>query len=406
MLAPLGLLALLGVLAMVSCAPDRHATATPVSASHALPTGTPTWAGGTYVDAKLGFRLQIPRGWRAAPAPGLHASAHNTAVTLIPADQTAAHSLIVIGVIGVFEGSAMPAAFTARGTPTTHLGSYPTFVADRSLREARVPCLVRILLAGSDYVLGTWCAMDALAHAAQFEQILATYQPAPSGYRASSTPPASPAAAPAPATCAQAQTALGYPSAAAAAWGQTLGTPTSTRPARGWGTLAPGAYVCSNDQSPDRYLFQCSELVNRYLYEHWALPHIPGHAARYFDYVQDGVRFPGVVRNLPAGTYQLSADASQGTSAFRPAPGDLLIFQDVQDPRVGWTSGLTNSPGHVAIITAVDASHVYLAQENYNDSQYFLALSLQTWANGYHIVDRSGLPSRIVRGWIRLTLPA
>jgi hypothetical protein len=121
---------------------------------------------------------------------------------------------------------------------------------------------------------------------------------------------------------------------------------------------------------------------------------------------QDGVRYPGVVRDFPVGTYQLSDDASQGASAFRPAPGDLLIFQDVQDPRMGWTSGLTASPGHVAIVTAVDASHVYLAQENYSNTQYFLALSLQTWSNGYHIVDRSGLPNRIVRGWIRFTLPA
>src|SRR5258706_7674647 len=114
------------------------------------------------------------------------------------------------------------------------------------------------------------------------------------------------------------------------------------------------------------------------------------------DYAQDGRRFPGVVRDPPAGSYQLPDDASQGRSAFRPGPGDLLIFQDVRDPRVGWTSGLTASPVHVAVITAVDAPHEYVAQENYNKTQYFLALPMATASTGYPTTNCSGLPDRIV----------
>ena len=97
-------------------------------------------------------------------------------------------------------------------------------------------------------------------------------------------------------------------------------------------------------------------------------------------------------------------DAGQGASDFAPEPGDLLIFQDVANPHAGWTSGLIHSPGHVAIITGVDATHVYIAQENFNDRRAFMALPLRHIARGYAITDLSGLPNRIVRGWIRFTL--
>jgi hypothetical protein len=182
-----------------------------------------------------------------------------------------------------------------------------------------------------------------------------------------------------------------------------LAAPGATGPSGGWGDLAPGIYLCSNTGSPDQYLFQCTELVNRYDLEALGLGHIPGNAAHYFDYYQDGVPHPGDVRDLPAGTYAYSDDADQGTSAFAPQPGALLIFQDVANPRAGWRSGLTGSPGHIALITAVDGGHVYIAQENYNDQHYFLALPLTARANGYHITDTSGIASRIVRGWVRLT---
>ena len=186
-------------------------------------------------------------------------------------------------------------------------------------------------------------------------------------------------------------------------WGKQLGAADATNPAAGWGALAPGIAVCDNVNSADQYLFQCTELANRLLYERWALPHIPGNAARYFDYYQDGVEHPGVVRDLPAGAYALSDDASQGTSAFAPQPGDLLIFQDVNDPRVGWTSSLTTSPGHVAVITRVDATHVYVAQENYSERAYFQALPMTRTTHGWAISDLSGISNRIVRGWVHFT---
>ncbi|HEY6406437.1 MAG TPA: CHAP domain-containing protein [Ktedonobacteraceae bacterium] len=342
-----------------------------------------------YTDAKLGFQLIIPRNWQAQPQPGSQASPNNAAVTFT-VDEQSSHALILLG---VFHGSMMPAAFAGRGTSTTHIGPYPAFVADRSLREARAPCLVRIFLAGVDYVLADWCAPNAFAYQAQFEQVLATYQPASLVF----VPRVGASAAPAAHTCAGMQQLLGY---APLQWGRQLATPVST----GWKQVGSGAFICSNEGSADWYLFQCTELVNRLLYERWALPHLPGNAARYYDYYQDGILHPGTIRTFPSGSYQLSDDASQGKSAFRPVAGDLLIFQDVNHTQVGWTSGLTNSPGHVAVIVGVDDVSVYVAQENYSDTQYFLALPIHKVANGYEITDLSGWSQRIVRGWIHFTV--
>jgi hypothetical protein len=319
---------------------------------------------------------------------------HVSAVTLISNDERESHQLVVVG---VFESGAMPAAFALRGTPTTRIGPYPAFADDRMHGVAREPCLVRIFLARDDYVMATWCAADAAAHATEFEHLLATYTPAASDF----TPLPLPSSSRNLQDCPGIEAALGY-SSTQSPWGRELAAPDATAPAGGWRQLGSGASICSNDSSPDLYLFQCTELVNRFIYEQWALPHIPGQAARYFDYYENGKLNPGVIRDLPAGTYQLSSDASQGASAFRPQAGDLLIFQDVNNPAVGWTSGLTSSPGHIAVITGTDATHVYVAQENYNDSQYFLALPLTAVAGGWRITDLSGLPERIVRGWIRL----
>lgn len=400
MLAPLsrpftlktfGVVVMLMMASLPACAPAATA-----SSSHAAATSTPASkpaAARRYVDAKLGFSIALPGAdWSANPQPGLEQAPHVSAVTLIGDEQTA-HQLVVIGVL---ESSTMPSAFARRGAPTTRIGPYPAFTDDRMHALARTPCLVRIFLAHDDYVMATWCSADAAERADQFEQLLATYLPATPGF----VPHVE--TAPAPQDCAQVEASLGY-NAGATPWGGTLATPSQLAPAGGWRQLEPGANICSNNGSTDLYLFQCTELVNRYLYEQWALPHIPGNAARYFDYYQNGRLYPGVIRDLPYGTYQLSSDASQSNSAFPPQAGDLLVFQDVNDPSTGWTSGLTDSPGHIAIITGVDASYVYVAQENYNDTQYFLALPLARMANGWHITDLSGLPSRIVRGWIRLT---
>ncbi len=355
--------------------------ATPPATSTPLPANL-------YVDAKLGFSLELPLGWTASPESGLRASPQVSTVTLSDGE-SATHQQIVIG---VFQSVGMPAAFASRGTSTTHIGSYPAFTDDRMRGVARDPCLVRVFLAGTDYVMATWCSADAAAATTEFERLLATFRPATPLFMPHPLP------APAPADCMGVEQQLGY-SGASTTWGRTLASPSSS----GWRQLQPGISICSNDLSPDLYLFQCTELVNRFLYEEWALPHIPGSAARYFDYYQNGTLYPGVIRDFPAGTYQLSSDASQGRSAFRPEVGDLLVFQDVNNPAAGWTSGLTSSPGHIAIVTGTDATHVYVAQENYNDTQYFLALPLTAVAGGWHITDLSGLSHRIVRGWIRLT---
>jgi len=339
-----------------------------------------------YTDAKLGFQITLPQNWQAQPQPGSQAAPGNAAVTLTAPSQNP--DMLIL--IGVFHGSSMPSAFAQRGTPTTHIGSYPALIADRDLSEARAPCLVRIFLAGSDYVMADWCAPDAFSHQTQFEQMLATYQPAPLKFSPTSM------TIPQPQTCDGMQQVLGYTNAA---WGTQLATPA----AAGWGELQPGAFICSNDGSSDWFLFQCTELVNRLINERWALPHIPGNAARYLDYYQDGVLHSGTVRTFPAGSYQISDDASQGSSSFRPVAGDLLIFQDVNDPQVGWTSGLTSSPGHIAVIVGVDDQNVYIAQENYNDTQYFLTLPIQLVVSGYAITDLSGWSQRIVRGWIHFT---
>lgn len=376
------------LLLLTSCAQSRESVLMP-SPRTSLPSDTMKAIphGWVYSDAKLGFQLTIPHAWRAQPQPGSQVSPNTAAVTFTD-DKPSTHAVIIIG---VFQGPTMPAAFAARGTPTTHIGPYPAFVADRSLGEGRAPCLVRIFLAHDDYVLADWCAPTAFDYRAQFENVLATYQPGPSTFvpRALTAPP--------PHTCADMQQLLGYPDVW---WGRQLATPTSA----GWSQVGSGTFICSNEGSSDWYLFQCTELANRFLYERWALPHLPGNAARYYDYYQDGVFHPGVIRMFPVGSYQLSDDASQGKSAFRPVAGDLLIFQDVNNPQVGWTSGLLNSPGHVAVIVGVDDAFVYIAQENYSDTQYFLALPIHQVANGYEITDLSGWSQRIVRGWIHFTV--
>ncbi|HEX5546779.1 MAG TPA: CHAP domain-containing protein [Ktedonobacterales bacterium] len=384
------LLATVLVALLAGC--DQHRTNTSQAAKHSTPAATAiTPAPGTiYLDPKLGFRLTLPIGWQATSYPGRNQPSGNTLISLQEPSPTPATITI-----GVFHGASMPAAFAVRGTPPLRIGAYPAFAADTGLSQGKVPCVVRILLASDDYVLAEWCSMDATSHAGEFERILATYLPAPADYRPPST-----AVAPAASSCANIQAGYGYDTPS---WGRILAMPSATGPNGGWASLA-GTYICSNTGSPDRYLFQCTELVNRYDAEQWGLPHIPGNAARYFDYYQNGVLHPGDVRDLPVGSYAYSDDARQGRSAFAPQPGDLLVFQDIANPARGWTSGLIASPGHIALITAVDATHVYIAQENYNDRQYFLALALAHTARGYTISDRSGVAGRIVRGWMRFTV--
>ncbi len=378
-------------LPLAACASQSKVASTPTNAAA---TATSLPSGNVYIDTKLGFRLTIPPGWTASSYPGIDDSTQNTDVVF--ADKSQPTHRIEVGVI---HGAAMLAAFAARGSAPTRIGSYPAFVADTTLQQGRVPCLVRIFLAGDDFVIGEWCAMDATSHQADFERILATYQPSPAALSSNYTQAGDSSPSP---TCAQVQVAFGYKNNLN--WGRTLAQADAASPLGGWRGLNPGVAICSNTNSPDQYLFQCTELVNRFDAVERGLPHLPGNAARYADYYQDGTLHPGVIHDLPTRTYAFSDDASQGTSAFAPAPGDLLVFQDVSNPRLGWTSGLIHSPGHIAVITGVDATHVYIAQENFNDRRAFMALPLQHTARGYAITDLSGLPNRIVRGWIHFTL--
>jgi hypothetical protein len=384
------------LVALMATALAGCATAGATMPARPLPTsGTPmaTLAPGAqrYIDPRLGYQLVVPPGWATVSYPGAQPLPGVSSVILADSVNHAENIQV-----SVFEAAGMPAAFAQRGAPDTAVGSYPAFNLDVSLDGARVPCLIRVFLAARDYVIATLCATDAARLSADFTRILATYQPAAPDYVARAE------TAPAAQTCAQAWAAqrdLSLP----AGWGRTLATPTDS----GWrqlGQQGAGASVCSNTSSTDAYFYQCTELVNRFLLERWGLAHLPGNAARYMDYVVNSAHYSGRVRELPAGTYAFADDASQGVSAFAPQPGDLLIFQDVVNPRVGWTSGLIASPGHVAIITGVDATHVYVAQENYSDRAYFQALPLTHTARGWAIADLSGLPNRITRGWIRLGL--
>ena len=391
---------LLALFLISACAgPGASATSSPAQTPKAIHTSAPTPKptalvnpfpqGHVYTDAKLGFQLMLPRDWQAHPQPGSQAAKGNVAVMLTTGSEQDTHVVIYLG---VFEGPDMPAAFATRGTPTLHIGPYPGFSADRTPADkGRANCLVRIFLAGNDYVKGDWCSHDTTAYRGLFEQVLGTYQHAPAGFVAHGV------TTPQPQTCDGMQHMLGYSDIP---WGQTLATPADA----GWRQLGSGVAICSNDNSPDWYLFQCTELANRFISERWALPRIPGAAGRYYDYYQDGKLHPGTVRTFPTGSYQMSDDASQGKSAFRPAAGDLLIFQDVNNAQAGWTSGVTNSPGHVAVIVGVDDQYVHVAQENYSDRAYFLALPIHHGANGYAITDLTGLSNRIVRGWIHFTI--
>src|ERR1051326_6110831 len=175
------------------------ATATPTPTPATGPSSTIP-GGQLYSDAKLGFHLTIPPDWQAHPEPGSQAEAGNAYVQFTTDDEQNTRSLIIIG---VFHSSTMPAAFAQRGTPSTRVGPYPAFVADRNNREGRAPCLVRIFLAGNDYVLADWCAPDVAPHQAQFEQVLATYLPAPDNFVPQATTPAAK-------NCTDMQHMLGY----------------------------------------------------------------------------------------------------------------------------------------------------------------------------------------------------
>jgi hypothetical protein len=364
-----------------------------------------------YVNPALHFSLIVPAGWMVQQQYGLRQLPHTATVTLVnkgnSADQIS---------VDVTEGTAAVAAFAARGTATSRVGAYPAFNADTSgpAAQGRGPCLIRMFLAGDDYVVGQWCGADATSHTSEFEQVLATYQPA-SGSVTSlvSTAPVSPYVVSQPQTCAQLVAAVTDRPSDVSNWGRQMALPSDPR----WAPYPlPGASVCSNfvyvngqAEGYPGYSFQCTELANRFLAEQWGHGPLDGNAETYFDnYDSAGVFHQGSARIYADA--ELSSDGDQGTSTFAPGPGDLLVFQDVQDGS-SWTSGLIpvdsgtgHHFGHVAIITNVTSTQVFMMQQNFSDPLYYMSLPITKVATGWHITDNvSGVSGRIVRGWIHFS---
>src|SRR5258707_14072413 len=98
----LGTILLAAALALTACA----SSAARVTAPTATPivTPSPTADANRYTDAKLGFSLDVPSGWRAEAQPGSLAPASIAAVTLV--GDESAHTLVTLGVT---EGPSMPA---------------------------------------------------------------------------------------------------------------------------------------------------------------------------------------------------------------------------------------------------------------------------------------------------------
>ncbi|MGO8946661.1 MAG: CHAP domain-containing protein [Ktedonobacterales bacterium] len=371
----------------------------------ATPTRPAFAPGGLYVNPALEFSITVPADWMVEQQYGLRQLPHTAAVTLVDTKRSSDQINI-----NVTEGTSAVEAFAARGTAPSHVGSFPAFIADSSAPSAQGlgPCLIRIFLAGNDYVVGQWCGADAFSHASEFEEVLATYRPASSGVTSLiSTAPVSPYVVSQPVTCPQLVAAAAEAPADTSNWGRQQALPTDPR----WAPYPlPGASVCSNfvyvNGQPEGYpgySFQCTELANRFLAEQWGHGPLDGNAETYFDYYDSSGAFhPGSARVYP--DTELSSDGDQGTSSFAPTPGDLLVFQDVQDG-TSWTSGLIpGSDGHVAVITAVTSTQVYMMQQNFSDSLYYMALPITQVATGWHITDNvSGVTGRIVRGWIHFS---
>jgi hypothetical protein len=393
-----------------------------------------------YVDPTLGFGLLLPRSWQAEPTPALHASGQNSVVVLRDPARPATRIEIA-----VTRGAQMPSAFARRGRPSDRVGAFPAFVEELpdTARDGGAPshaagpasagqaawseCRVVNLLAGYDVVTGQACGPHDDTVDGALQAALGTYRPTVPDAQAppdtasktmsasgvatlramsSAARTSSHAGTIRPQSCADLAASAAERPAATGEWGRELAAPTDAR----WIPFPlPGVAVCSNFYTQggrvlgfDGYLFQCVELANRFLREQWGHGAVVGNAANWFDYADaSGARHPGDARLYP--DMQLADDAGQGISAFRPAPGDLLVWQDVVDGK-SWTSGLRPSPGHVAVITSADDTHISFMQENYNDWHYYMTLPVERVANGWHIRDDvSSVPGRIVRGWIHVT---
>jgi len=125
--------------------------------------------------------------------------------------------------------------------------------------------------------------------------------------------------------------------------------------------------------------YQCVEFVKRYYFERHdhRMPDSYGHARDFFDL------------SLPDGAYNARRDMLQFSngSGTRPEPDDLVVFRP-------W---LFNRYGHVAIVAAVDAGALEIAQQNpgpFGQSR-----------ESYPVIQRDGkwfIEHSRVLGWLRL----
>jgi hypothetical protein len=128
--------------------------------------------------------------------------------------------------------------------------------------------------------------------------------------------------------------------------------------------------------------YQCVEFVKRYYFERYdhRMPDSYGHARDFFD------------KSLPDGTYNAKRGMLQFSngSGTRPEPDDLVVFRP-------W---LFNRYGHVAIVAAVDAGALEIAQQNpgpFGQSR-----------ESYPVTQRDGkwfIEHWRVLGWLRLAAP-
>lgn len=413
----------------------------------------------SYTDARLGFTLDLPPGWQvltetsAAPTPAL------SAVAIAPGAPLAFTLLLTIQ-----QGADMPSRFAQQVQVSTHIGAYPASAAVYAA-TAQMPttCEERVFLASTDYVDATWCGGDAITQSATVEQVLGSFQPSSiqttslAGMSATLTQGTALAGSledalrttvsqgsHTPESCRTLQQNAGYQGTLT--WGTQLASATATSPLGGWAHLKTGTAICSNKGSPDGWLFQCTELANRFIRERWGLGALPetgdlrpglyaaylaGNAGMYLDWwgIVNGSapkHFYGsaddksdIIRYSDARWAAQLAPFGYHVNATKPVPGDLLIWQDVNTPAKGPASGTparrdavggtsTIYPGHVAIVTNVTASTIDIAQQNYNDTQYFDAIPYSRGPHGGWIIDpdtaaRSGDPASIFVGWIHFT---
>ncbi len=359
----------------------------------------------TYIDKKLNFSVQIPVGWVAKPHPGQAKNANTTVVfTNTKLNKTRIS-------IAVMRSSTSASSFASHGTPTLLIGSYPAFNLDILEQiQTGIGCAVRLMLAHEDIVVGRWCAKDALTHSQDLENILATYQDQATIVK--NTIPMRIDAVNAVESCSQVVSDGLYTDKFPTNYlsDATFGAERVYPNDSAWTTsFGSGVGVCDDYSAylgrmwEPGYRFQCVELASRFINEEWGLQEFDVNAANYYDYYAGGGYNDGRARTLFGNQVQLSDDASQGTSAFAPSAGDLLIFQDVNNVSQGWTSGLIpNIPGHVVVITSVASDHISVVQQNWHNGEIH-SFPLSKVGNGYHITDNSGMPGRITRGWIHFS---